>query len=65
MKETTIYAVTQQYYDNGKVHASMIAFPGVAVPERVYVEKRDHDLYIDYFTDKAEAESFLQDCFRA
>lgn len=65
MKETTIYAVIQKYYDNGKIKASMISSPSEKVPDQVYVEKRDHDLYIDYFTSKADAESFLQDCFRA
>ena len=69
MKATTIYAVIQRYYDYGKAYASMIAVPAdnykTIPPKQVYEEKRDHDLYIDYFTDKAEAEAFLQDCYRA
>lgn len=68
MKVTTIYAVIQHYYDNGNVGASLIKYPSTEnepLPERVFEEHKDYDLYIDYFTDKAEAEAFLQDCYRA
>lgn len=61
---TKVYKVTTTFFDNGEIRVSGIAeLECDKVPANEYKELATCDKYIDYFTDKAQADKFYQSCF--
>lgn len=57
------YAVTQRYYNDGRVEAGIIEVPDDT--ENSSTEKENYDFYVDVFTLRESAEEFLQTCLDA
>lgn len=58
----TVYAVTQKYFDNGKITAYMETLELDKKPTSREKEYPTYDLYVDYFTNKKQAEKLVADC---
>ena len=52
------HAVTQKFYDNGRVFAGIHTVPLKQKPEAVNKNTNSYDMYIDYFDTQKEAESW-------
>ena len=55
-----IYAVHQQYFDDGTVKAHVWGVAGHVTPEPIYQRKPRCDEYLDFFETKPEADTFYQ-----
>lgn len=60
-----VYVVYSKYYDNGKTEAYMRQYELDSIPENKYEEKRDYDLYTEYFTNKKDAERAVDEVRKA
>ena len=59
------YKVVSEYFDNGKVNAYCEVVYADVKPCDSYESLSKCDRYIDYFTDHAKAEKWLQDALNA
>jgi hypothetical protein len=58
----TLYAVTTTVYNSGRVVAAITdTVEAESRPENRCTEKRDRDIYTDYFDSKAKAQQFVKD----
>ncbi|MEY8366080.1 hypothetical protein AALA22_10630 [Anaerovoracaceae bacterium 41-7] len=55
------YGVTTKFYDDGKIKAEMFEVEADKMPVVDYQETNACDIWRDYFTTYAEAESFLKE----
>lgn len=51
-----IYAVNSSFYDDGRVKAYMTTLELDEKPESKYTEHPSYDHYVDYYTNKKDAE---------
>jgi len=54
------YGVKAEFYDNGTVKACIETRQGKTIPKNQFKVTPIADCYIDWFENKAEAESFLK-----
>ena len=57
-----VYAVVQKYFDNGKTTAFMQTLELDEKPQSKEESYPKYDLYVDYFTNKRQAEKLVADC---
>ena len=62
----TWYGVQTVFYDNGKVNAMIVSVKDAdEKPEDTYPNTRTRDIYLDWYSDLAEAEKAVRDARRA
>jgi len=59
------YSVTTTVYDDGRVSAALlVCMEADTKPENRCAEKRDRDIYTDWFDTKEEAKEFVKEARR-
>ena len=62
----TYYCVTTAFYDDGRVVAGITdTIEAQVKPENTFTEKRNRDIYNDWFESEAEAMVFVETARRA
>ena len=62
----TWYGVQTVFYDNGRVNAMIVSIVDAdEKPEDTYANTRTRDIYLDWYSDLAEAEKAVRDARRA
>jgi hypothetical protein len=62
----TFYCVTSSFYDSGRVVAAITdTVEAYTKPENHHTEKRDRDIYTDWFGSLGEAQQFVKGAKKA
>ncbi len=62
----TWYGVQTVFYDNGRVNAMIVSVKDAEEkPEDTYTNTRTRDIYLDWYSNLAEAEKAVRDAGRA